>query len=255
MSYDEENTVAAGEDMDETMAAAEAPADDAQAAEITAEELMDNLTGGAQGNEPESTGEDGGQADGAAHEDEQKHTQEKTDRRIRAALRQQRETIFRQLGMSEAEVRELIRQSKADKLAKDDPEISPKAARRIVEAEERTEGDVDRAALVSGIRSLMEDGWTSGELLAFSQDETAQQQIAGGKTVRQAANAYLRRQMGAAPSTQSSAARREVPTVRARPTEAARDRNAIADMSDEEFDRFSRRAMSEAMAGKRITIR
>ena len=168
------------EEMESTVAvdeaiATEAPADDAQAAEISAEELMGNLTGGAPSGEQAEISGDGGQAVEAQQEETQQQETEsdKVGKRIAAALRQQRRTIFEQLGASEDEVRELIRASKAEKLSKEDPDISPKAARRIVEAEERHAGeDAQKQAITQGIQSLFEDGWTSDELRAFSMDAT-----------------------------------------------------------------------------------
>ena len=161
------------EEMESTVAvdeaiATEAPADDAQAAEISAEELMGNLTGGAPSGEQAEISGDGGQAVEAQQEETQQQEAEgdKVGKRIAAALRQQRRTIFEQLGASEDEVRELIRARKAEKLSKEDPDISPKAARRIVEAEERHAGeDAQKQAITQGIQSLFEDGRRAEGLL------------------------------------------------------------------------------------------
>ena len=244
--------------MDEAISM-EVPADDAQAAEISAEELMGNLTGGApEAEQAENTG-DGGQAEEAQQEETQQQEAEgdKVGKRIAAALRQQRKTIFEQLGASEDEVRELIRASKAEKLSKEDPDISPKAARRIVEAEERHAGeDAQKQAITQGIQSLFEDGWTSDELRAFSMDPTVREDIAAGRSVRQAATAYLRRGRSAQEQPPAGAnTRRGVPTLRSQATAPTRDRSAIDDMTDAEFAAFSERAMEAAMSGKRVLIR
>lgn len=249
-----ESTVA----VDEAIAT-EAPADDAQAAEISAEELMGNLTGGAPSGEQAEISGDGGQAVEAQQAENQQQEAEgdKVGKRIAAALRQQRRTIFEQLGASEDEVRELIRASKAEKLSKEDPDISPKAARRIVEAEERHAGeDAQKQAITQGIQSLFEDGWTSDELRAFSMDATVREDIAAGRSVRQAATAYLRRGRSAQEQPPAGAnTRRGVPTLRSQATAPTRDRSAIDDMTDAEFAEFSERAMEAAMSGKRVLIR
>ena len=244
--------------MDEAISM-EAPADDAQAAEISAEELMGNLTGGAPEAEQAENSGDGGQAEEAQQGEtqQQEAESEKVGKRIAAALRQQRRTIFEQLGASEDEVRELIRASKAEKLSKEDPDISPKAARRIVEAEERHAGeDAQKQAITQGIQSLFEDGWTSDELRAFSMDATVREDIAAGRSVRQAATAYLRRGRSAQEQPPAGAnPRRGVPTRRSQATAPTRDRSAIDDMTDAEFAAFSERAMEAAMSGKRVLIR
>ena len=249
-----ESTVA----VDEAIAT-EAPADDAQAAEISAEELMGNLTGGAPSGEQAEISGDGGQAVEAQQAETQQQEAEgdKVGKRIAAALRQQRRTIFEQLGASEDEGRELIRASKAEKLSKEDPDISPKAARRIVEAEERHAGeDAQKQAITQGIQSLFEDGWTSDELRAFSMDATVREDIAAGRSVRQAATAYLRRGRSAQEQAPAGAnTRRGVPTLRSQATAPTRDRSAIDDMTDAEFAEFSERAMEAAMSGKRVLIR
>lgn len=247
--------------MDEAISM-EAPADDAQAAEISAEELMGNLTGGAPEAEQAENSGDGGQAEEAQQGETQQQEAEgdKVGKRIAAALRQQRRTIFEQLGASEDEVRELIRASKAEKLSKEDPDISPKAARRIVEAEERHAGeDAQKQAITQGIQSLFEDGWTSDELRAFSMDPTVREDIAAGRSVRQAATAYMRRGRSAVPdrsaAPEAAGNRRGVPTLRSQATAPTRDRSAIEAMTDEEFAAFSERAMEAAMSGKRVLIR
>ena len=244
--------------MDEAISM-EAPADDAQAAEISAEELMGNLTGGAPEAEQAENSGDGGQAEEAQQGEtqQQEAESEKVGKRIAAALRQQRRTIFEQLGASEDEVRELIRASKAEKLSKEDPDISPKAARRIVEAEERHAGeDAQKQAITQGIQSLFEDGWTSDELRAFSMDPTVREDIAAGRSVRQAATAYMRRGRSAQEQPPAGAnTRRGVPTLRSQATAPTRDRSAIDDMTDAEFAAFSERAMEAAMSGKRVLIR
>lgn len=235
---------------------AEQSVDDAQTAEvISAEELAAELMAGNSESETVvETGDDGQTQQ--EHVDAAKQGQQqaagKRDNQMRAALKQQRKTIFEELGESEDTVRELIRAHRAAQITKEDPEITPKAARRIVEAQEQAaqpKQDKNLADMTAAVRSLMEDGWTADELHAFAADETAQAEMAGGKTVRQAAKAFMTRQN--APQT---VRRRGVPTFRASATSGAKQGNLIDDMSDAEFARFSERARQAAMDGKKVSF-
>ena len=234
----------------------EQSADDAQTAEvISAEELAAELM--AAGGEDETvvtTGDDGQieqEHTGAAKQNQQQAAS-KRDNQMRAALKQQRRTIFEELGESEDTVRELIRAHRAAQITKEDPEITPKAAMKIVEAQEKAaqpKQDKNLADMTAAVRGLMEDGWTAEELREFAADEAAQAEMAGGKTVRQAAKAFMQRQN--APQT---ARRRGVPTFRSAATSGANNGNPIDDMSDADFARFSERAQRAAMSGKKVSF-
>lgn len=231
------------------------PADDAQAAdEVSAEELIANLTGesDAQTAEQNGDGDRGAQQEQETGNSQQQVENDKFSRRISAALRSQKEQIYRELGMSENEVRELIRAHKAEQMHKDDPEISVKAAGEILKARESAapKENPRAAQMREQIRSLVEDGWTSDMLRAFTTDKTAIDNIEDGMTIRQAATAYLRR--GQTHDTQN---RRAVPTIRSATASAAPDEDRIANMSDAEFDRFARSAMDAAYSGKKVTFR
>ena len=102
-------------------------------------------------------------------------------------------------------------------------------------------------ALCAGVRTLMEDGWTAGELTAFSRDPQVQADVAAGMSVRQAARAYLVRG--------GERRRRGVPTLRAQATSGAGGASLVEQMSDEEFARFSDRAMELLREGRQVTIR
>lgn len=251
---DFDTTVAMDENYDVNM---EQPADDAQAAEvITAEDLAAMLMNG---NGAEETAEDAGDGDQSAQEksrgNESQHHAAKKDNQIRAALKQQRKTIFEtELGESEETVRELIRAHKAAKLVQEDPDITPKAARKIVEAQEQAakpKEDKSLADMTAQVQSLLDDGWTAEELEAFAADETAQEDMANGMSVRQAARAFDKRQHTAP----AKAKKRGVPTLR---TPAAgngtKQGNLIESMSDEDFARFSDRAYRALMDGKKVTF-
>lgn len=230
-------------------------ADDAQAAEeISAEELMANLTGESSGQTAENEG-DSGQHEQTQQDTERQQKQEENDkfsRRISAALRSQKEQIYRELGMSEADVRELIRAHKAEQMHKEDPEISPKAARQILEAREasaKPQEDPRMAQMRADLNTLAEDGWTGEELQAFTTDAAVIEAIDSGKTVRQAAMQYLRR------SQTQHTTKKAVPTMRTATSSAPPDEDRIASMSDKEFDELVKRARDAAYSGRKVTFR
>ena len=253
MEYNE-NTVATEVPEEQVV---EAPADDAQAAEVisAADLAAELMKGKGAGETAENTG-DGDQpakkSDPAKH-DQQQAKNERSNQ-MRAALRQQRKTIFEdELGESEETVRELIRAHRAAKLAQENPDVSPKAARMIVEAREQAQQPKEDKAtedMTAAVQSLIDDGWTAEELRAFVADETAQADMANGKSVRQAARAFEKRQYSAPPSTKKSS----VPTFRNAATSSVKRGNLIAEMSDEEFARFSERAYEALMDGKKVTF-
>ena len=238
--------------MDQTM---EMPADDAQAAEvISAEALAAELMNGKGAEETAVNTGDGDQS--AQETTPAKHTQQadnKRDNQIRAALRQQRKTIFEtELGESEETVRELIRAHRAAKLVKDDPDITPKAAMKIVEAQEKAQqpkADKSLEEMTAAVQTLIDDGWTAEELQAFVADEEAQADMANGKSVRQAARAFEKRQVAPVKTKKQS-----VPTFRTPATSGAKSHNLIADMSDADFAAFSDRAYQALMEGKKVTF-
>ena len=63
--------------------------------------------------------------------------------------------------------------------------------------EESREADEMMAAIRAGLAELFEDGWTTAEMAAFTQDEQVRGEIAMGHGVQRAACAYLRRSMAA----------------------------------------------------------
>ena len=250
-----ENTVAAGEL--ENSAAAEQSADDAQAAvEITAEEVIANLNAGSEDAAETAENEgDGGPGVQETQQEEggQESESSKRGRQIAAALKQQRQTIFADLGMSEADVRELIRAHKAEQLAKDNPDVSPKAARMIVEAQEKAaSGQVtvtDQQA--EDIKTLYADGWTKEELLAFSRDKGAAEDIAGGMSVRQAAKAYLLR---SAQKEEPQTRKKGAPIARTSAAGAAPQPDPIKDMTPAQYDAFMADLRKRAMRGEKVRI-
>ena len=253
-----ENTVAT--EALENGANVEQPADDAQgAAEITAEEVIANLNAGSEG-ETETAENEGDSGPGVQTQQQEEGGQEsdsdKRGRQIAAALKQQRQTIFKDLGMSEADVRELIRTHKAEQLSKDNPDVSVKAARMIVEAQEKAASGqatvTDQQA--EDIKTLYADGGTKEEHLAFSRDKGAAEDIAGGMSVRQAAHAYLSRRGGAQTQEVQTTRKKAAPIARASASGAAPDPDPIKNMTPAQYDAFMADLRRRAMRGEKVKI-
>ncbi|MFR0860303.1 MAG: hypothetical protein ACLSIR_11690 [Christensenellales bacterium] len=64
-----------------------------------------------------------------------------------------------------------------------------------VEQQQAEENDELVAALRQGLGELFEDGWTTGELDAMTQDEGVKREIASGHGVVRAACGYLKRML------------------------------------------------------------
>lgn len=236
----------------EEMLSPETSADDAQTAEITAEELMRSLT--SEEDTDQTVGNNGDDAQIAPEtsvKTEQKD--DKFSKRMRAALANQKKQLYAELGGTEEEIREIMRAHKAQKLTQDNPKISPEAAKIIVEEREKAQAAQPahsgaNAEVVSAIQSLIEDGWTREMLEAFVQDETVREQInEEGVSVRKAATAYLMRE-----KPQQKQTKKSVPTLRSATAAGTTDSDKIEDMTDEEFERFSKRAREAAMSGRKV---
>lgn len=121
-------------------------------------------------------------------------------------------------------------------------------------AEEEEQVSPERAqrnAIQSGITALYEDGWTEDELTAFSKDAKARADIKAGKDFMRVANAYLMRQMQA---EKSAGGKRGVGTIKSATTAGVNNGNRIEDMTDKQFEEFSRRAYEAAMSGKKVKM-
>lgn len=239
-------------------------ADDAQAGqEVTLSDLMDNLTGWAQA-ETEETAEQTG--DGDPETQAQPQTEDNKDkfgRRIASALANQKRGFQKDIDfsarvhgaagdMTDDEITEALRDYQARRIAESDADISPKAARRIVEAQERAnQSRADNPQMGQAeaeVQSLYADGWTVDELRALTADAEVQRQFAEGVSLRKAAKMYLQRQQTKPPQTP----KRGVPTAKTAGSGAPPDDNAIANMTDAEFDAFQKRVERAAMEGKRV---
>lgn len=242
-------------------------ADDAQTGEeISLNDLMDNLTDGAEATETDETAEQTGDGDPETQAQTQTQTEgkDKFGRRIASALANQKRGFQKDLDfsakvhgaagdMTEEEITEALRDYQARKIAESDKEISPKAARKIVEAQEkanRQPTDARSGELQADVQSLYSDGWTLEELQALTTDEQVRRQVnSEGMSLRKAAKMYLQRQ-----TAQTTTRRRSVPTAKSAGSGALPDNNPIANMTDAEFDAFQERVERAAMEGKRVKL-
>ena len=117
------------------------------------------------------------------------------------------------------------------------------------EAEQQQEEENDEwiAGIRQGLGELFEDGWTTGELDAMTQDEAVQREIADGHGVVRAACGYLKRML-AAPK------KGMVPIARTTAAGTVRPGSRIEQMSDREFAAFSKRAQEAMMAGRKVRV-
>ena len=84
--------------------------------------------------------------------------------------------------------------------------IAPNEEIGVEELEENLTGEAEQqqeeeneewiAGIRQGLGELFEDGWTTGELGAMTQDEAVQREIADGHGVVRAACGYLKRMLG-----------------------------------------------------------
>ena len=118
-------------------------------------------------------------------------------------------------------------------------------------AREAQEAQELEAAIREGIGMLFEDGWTGDELSALSQDAGVRADVAQGKDLIRAAAAYLKRQMAA---MHQAPRRRGVPVTRASAAGHVAQGDRIEEMSDAQFEEFSRRARAAAMMGKKVKM-
>ncbi len=104
------------------------------------------------------------------------------------------------------------------------------------EAEQQQEEENDEwiAEIRQGLGELFEDGWTTGELDAMTQDEAVQREIADGHGVVRAACGYLKRMLatpkkGTVPIARTTAAG----TVRPRKPNRADERQGVCGLFKE----------------------
>lgn len=129
----------------------------------------------------------------------------------------------------------------AEETAQEEPE----------QTEEQPTQEAEGNPYAEGLQTLYDDGWTEEDIAALITDPNALREMRDGKTVRQAAFAFLRRSHAA----EKPAAKKGVPTFRTAATSGAKETNKIAEMSSEEFAEFSRRAKDALMQGKSVTFK
>lgn len=238
--------------------------DDASAVEeISIEELVADLNSPDSGETVEQ-GDDGPAEDSeeGKKQPETKDTKDKFSRRISAALKNQEGQLIHELGRGKytrAQIMEAVDEHLARKMHEEDAEISPKAAKKIIEAEARSGAPANAQldALKAGMKGLVEDGWTEEELRAFVSDESVRDDIAAGKTVRQAARAYERRQRTApAAETRPAERKRAVPTIKSAglPAEGNIGEDFIDEMTPEQFAAFRAKVQRARMQGKQVRL-
>ena len=118
------------------------------------------------------------------------------------------------------------------------------------EARDMMQAQELEAQIREGIGMLFEDGWTAQELGLLSQDEGVRADIAQGKDVIRAAAAYLRRQMAAMQPMR----RRGLPVSRSSAAGHVAPGNRIEEMTDAQFEAFSRNARAAAMMGRKVRM-
>ena len=149
---------------------------------------------------------------------------------------------------------EVTADSLLDDLNKEPEEQPAQDGEGETEQEEQTPEERRAEEIKGGLQGMIDAGWQKSELEAFVADPGVKQDIASGKSVEQATIAYLRRALNAQPG--KAASKKSVPTVRAASPGRKSDSDAerIANMSDQEFDEFARRADRAARQGKRVLI-
>ena len=114
----------------------------------------------------------------------------------------------------------------------------------------QTAQDDQVRAYTEGITNLYDMGWTQDEVAALIADPEALRDIVGGKTVGQAAHAFMKRQN----SAQKPATRRSVPTVKTASGTPKGGGSRIKEMSKEDFRKLSERAERAMLDGKNVSF-
>lgn len=141
----------------------------------------------------------------------------------------------------------LLTQPTEQEAVQDEPEQQETTAQ-----EEQSPEEARKAELNAGLNELLEDGWTVEELQALVLDDQIRKDINAGKSLMRAVNAYERRQRKS--QSTPAPAKHGAPSLRSATTAGSGQRNTIADMSDEEFNKYYEKTKSEALAGKKIRL-
>ena len=130
-------------------------------------------------------------------------------------------------------------------------EPAQEEAQETQQAEEEQTEETEANPYAAGLQTLFEDGWTQENIAALITDPTALKEMRDGKTVRQAAFAFLQRSHAA----EKPAAKKSVPTFRSAATSGAKETNKIDSMTSAEFAEFSRKAREAMMEGKLVSFK
>lgn len=258
------------EDMESTVvteaqgadAAANQPVDDAQATEVSIEEVLAGLNGGeeSEAETVENEGDDGqSEQETQQEEGQQEKGGDKFSRRISAALRNQEKQLVSELGkgkLTKEQIAEVVGEHLARQMHEEDPEISVKAAKKILNAQhqERSSKPLASEEQVADVKSLLADGWTREELLEFAKDQTAQEEMTGGKSVRQAALSYMRRQRDTQKSAEAPKKKGAPPIARNTSAGETPEVDLVSNMTEAQYDRFMEDLRRRAMRGEKVRI-
>lgn len=144
--------------------------------------------------------------------------------------------------------------------AADAPEQESAQQEDAAQTETASEGDAGanrQTEIESGIRDLFENaGWSIEMLQAFSEDAKARSDIAAGRSVAAAANAYAMRLLAGAAgkAPEKSGGKRGVPGIHRPAASETRTELSIDDLTDEQFDAFSKRAQELMKEGKKVRM-
>lgn len=152
-------------------------------------------------------------------------------------------------GMSVEETRAQNEEVKASELMQDGGAQGGESGEAQAE-KAQTSQDGQVKAYTEGITGLYDMGWTQEEVAALIADPDALRDILGGKTVGQAAHAFMKRQSAA----QRPAQRRSVPTVKNASGAGRGSGSRIMNMSKEDFRKLRERAERAMLDGKNVSF-
>ena len=158
-------------------------------------------------------------------------------------------TVAAESGMSVEETAEQREEVSAQALMQDGGAQGGESGEAQAE-KAQTSQDGQVKAYTEGITGLYDMGWTQEEVAALIADPDALRDILGGKTVGQAAHAYMKRQSAA----QKPAQRRSVPTVKNASGAGRGSGSRIMDMSKEDFRKLRERAERAMLDGKNVSF-
>ena len=158
-------------------------------------------------------------------------------------------TVAAESGMSVEETQAQNEEVKASELMQDGVAQGGESGEAQAE-NAQTSQDGQVKAYTEGITGLYDMGWTQEEVAALIADPEALRDIRDGKTVGQAAHAFMKRQSAA----QKPAPRKSVPTVKTASGTPKGGGSRIKEMSKEDFRKLSERAERAMLDGKNVSF-